>query len=99
MSDPLQTCLEAVVDEASFVAFLTALAEDWQLERELEQRHPSSPYGAGARGWENGTIGAFLESASAWAEASSNGLPMGYTPPKNPWRRCADIIYMGKIYE
>jgi hypothetical protein len=96
---PLRTALDAVVDEPSFIAFLNALAEDWELERGIEQIRPSSAYGAGARGWENGTIGAFLERAAAWAEDSSGGLPGVYDPPSNPWRRCADIIYMGKIYE
>jgi len=98
MTDTLQAALDAVVDEQSFIAFLAALAEDWELEREIETAKPSPPYGPGARGWENGTIGAFLESSAAWAESSSAGLAF-YVVPQNPWRRCADIIYMGKIYE
>lgn len=99
MTDPLDSALDAVVDEPSFIAFLAALAEDWELEREMEKTKPSLPFSPGARGWENGTIGAFLERSAAWAESSSAGLPLGYVVPSNPWRRCADIIYMGKIYE
>jgi hypothetical protein len=99
MADPVRASLEAVVDEASFVVFLKTLGEDWERARQLEQAHPSSPYGPNATGWENGTIGAFLESASAWAEASAQGPRLGYRPPTNSWRRCADIIFMGKIYE
>jgi hypothetical protein len=99
MTDTLRAAVEAVVDETSFITFLKALAEDWELERETERIQPSSPYSPGALGWENGTIGSFLERASAWAEASAGGLTSGYKPPPNPWRRCAQIIYMGKIYE
>ena len=98
--DRVRAAVEAVVDEASFVAFLIVLAEDWQLEQEQERTHPSSPYSEGARGWQNGTVAAVLDAAAAWARASSKGLPLsGYTPSANPWRRCADNIYVGKVYE
>ena len=40
----------------------------------------------------------FLRSAVAWAEESKDGLEF-YEKPENPWKRCADIIYMGEIYE
>jgi hypothetical protein len=98
MSDDLETLRVAVCDEDSFVRFLEALATDRADEVEKENSKPSSPYGPGANGWENGTIEAFLECASAWARASKNGLPP-YKKPDNPWKRCADIIFMGKIYE
>ena len=49
-------------------------------------------------GWENGSIETFLEAAHAWGEVSINGL-LYYDKPENPWTRCAQIIYMGKIYE
>ena len=98
MADKLSELRDAVVDEESFVRFLSALAEDRADEVAKEKRNPSSPYGPGANGWENGTIESFLERASAWAESSRDGLEY-YEKPKNPWKRCADIIYMGKIYE
>lgn len=98
MNYDLQQLLDAVVDEDSFIRFVSALAADRAEEVEKEKAKPSSPYGPGANGWENGTIEAFLESASAWAEASKNGLEF-YKKPDNPWKRCADIIFMGKIYE
>ena len=98
MTDRVSQLLDAVSDEASFVAFVTALAEDWEDEREKEKRTPSSPYGPGANGWENGTIGAFLERAAAWAEDSAGGMQF-YQVPTNPWRRCADILHAGKFYE
>ncbi len=98
MSNDLESLRDAVCDEDSFVRFLEALAANRAEEVENEGRKPSSPYGPGVNGWENGTIEAFLECASAWARASRNGLQF-YIKPDNPWKRCADIIFMGKIYE
>ena len=98
MNDDLQKSLDAVVDEESFIRFLSALAVDRAGEVEKDKQNPSSFNGPSTNGWENGTIEAFLESASAWAEESKNGLQF-YTKPENPWKRCADIIYMGKNYE
>lgn len=98
MSDNLNKLHDAVVDEDSFIRFLSALAADRADEVEKERKRPSSPYGPGANGWENGTIEDFLEAASAWAVASKNGLEF-YDKPRNPWKRCADILFMGKIYE
>jgi hypothetical protein len=94
----LRALADEVSDEPSFVAFLSALSADWNDERSKEAVTPSSPYGAGANGWENGTIGDFLGAAAAWAEASQCGTPR-YDPPSNPWRRCAHILLAGKFYE
>jgi hypothetical protein len=89
---------DQVVDEPSFLAFLAALAADWHDERGKEAIAPSPPYGPGANGWEHGTIGDYLDAAAAWGDSSRHGLPL-YEPPRNPWRRCADILWAGKIYE
>ena len=89
----LDALLEEVNDEQSFLAFIDALRADWELERELEKEIPSPPFSAGATGWENGSIGQFLEAAVAYANDSPDD---GTT---NPWRRAAHIIYAGKFYE
>jgi hypothetical protein len=94
----LDKLADAVEDEKSFLLFVAALAADWNEERELEAKSPASPYGAGALGWENGSIGAYLESAHAWAEASAEGTRF-YQVPVNPWRRAAHILHAGKFYE
>jgi hypothetical protein len=86
------------VDEQSLLSFVQALAEDWEDERQQEEVAPTSPYGPGANGWENGTIGAFLERAASWGEATTKGTPF-YSVPENPWRRCAHILLAGKFYE
>ncbi|MCP5072993.1 MAG: hypothetical protein GY947_06825 [Rhodobacteraceae bacterium] len=89
--------VELVIDEASFIDFLDVLAQDKEAEDDLEKTKPSSPYGPGALGWENGTISTFLESASACGKAHlSEG---GIAPGANPWRVCATILLAGKYYE
>lgn len=97
MSQKLNAMLEAVRDESSFIAFIAALAEDRADEARKEAVKPSSPYGVGANGWENSSIESFLGSAAAWAEDFKQ-CPR-YTPPENPWKRCAEIIFAGKGYE
>lgn len=98
MSNEPERALDAVCDEASFLYFLEALAADRADEVEKEKLVPSPPCVPGANGWENGSIEAFLEAASVWGRASTDGLQF-YEKPDNPWKRCADIIYMGKLYE
>jgi len=98
MSAVLNKLADEVHDEVSFVAFLKALARDWEDGRRQEAPHPSSRYSAAANGWENVAVGAFLEAASAWAEDTGLDTPT-YTGPDNPWRRAARIIYAGKFYE
>ena len=98
MPSDLQSKLDTVCDEDTFVAFVAALAADREDEVAKEKVSPSFRYAPGTNGWENGSIEAFLYAAAAWATASKNGLEF-YRRPDNPWKRCADIIYMGKIYE
>ena len=86
--------LDGVHDEASFIAFLEALSADFARERALEAEKPSSPYGPGASGWENDRIDSMLEAAAAYAHSTRNRPGID-----NAWSRCAEILYMGKIYE
>ena len=97
-SDSVENALEKVADEQTFINFLYALAKDRADEVAKEREHPSPPFGPGHNGWENGTIEDYLYAAARWAIAS-DGAPM--LPPKsgNPWRRCADILAAGKVYE
>ncbi len=98
-NDELQAALGSVIDEETFVVFLEALALNREKEKEIEKLHPSSPWGPGTLGWENGSIESFLSAAATWAVDSKDGTVGGYEIPDNPWKRCADIIFMGKIYE
>jgi len=94
----LTDLLDQVCDRDSFFAFVQALIEDRRDEVEKERVRPSSPWGPGANGWENGTIEAYLEAALVWAGSTgmgeSQGLPAGPT-----WRAFAVFLYCGKIYE
>ncbi|MEZ4222502.1 MAG: hypothetical protein R3B13_16300 [Polyangiaceae bacterium] len=94
----LRALADAVTDESSFLRFVAALAADWEDEREKERANPSSPYGPGANGWQNGSISAFLDAANAWGASTRAGTQF-YTPPENPWCRCAHILLAGKFYE
>lgn len=94
----LHALVDQVDDERTFLRFVSALADNWQEEREIEAVKPSSPYAAGALGWENGTVGAVLDAAARWGLASINGLEF-YKKPANPWRRAAQILLAGKFYE
>jgi hypothetical protein len=95
MRETPETLVEQVVDEASFLRFLAALRDDWADERARERAHPSPPYGSGANGWENGTIGDFLDAAVHWAQADK----AHWAEQENSWRRAADILLAGKFYE
>ena len=94
--DELERLLEEVRDEASFLTFIAALGKDWDAEQSEERANPSPPFGPGARDWENGTIGAFLESAEAWGRVSRD---QSAHTKNNPWARAAQILYAGKVYE
>ncbi|MCY1040896.1 hypothetical protein OV208_06130 [Corallococcus sp. bb12-1] len=94
MTDKLDQLLDEVTDEASFLRFVVALQEDYEADRAEAARLPPAPYSAGPLGWQNFTIGGFLDASASWAEASSD-----WDPHENPWRRCASILFAGKFYE
>ena len=100
MSQDPSELLESVCDEETFVQFLLALAADREDSVAKEMANPSSQFGPDANGWENTTIERFLLAAVRWARASTEGLPLAnYMPSSNPWRRCAEILCVGKSYE
>ncbi|WFR62309.1 hypothetical protein P9222_29495 [Paenibacillus amylolyticus] len=83
MKKTLFELVNEVEDEVTFMAFLKQLAKD-------REGHADE--------WQNDSIAAFLEAAAEWGQASVDGL-IHYEKPDNPWKRCAQILYMGKIYE
>lgn len=97
MRNHLDQAFEAVNDEASFIAFVSVLAADRRDESQKEELNPSSPFGPGANGWENTTIDGFLEAAARGAEDRMQS-PF-YEAPTNAWKRCAEILLTGKVYE
>ena len=83
-----------VNSKESFLELVRALAVDWEEEQRLEMESPSNPYGSGAKGWENGTVGAFLEAMHAWAIDSKDKVP-----PVPTWRTFSELLRAGKYYE
>ena len=82
MKDDMFNIASRVQDEKSFLAFLDALAADRKDDA----------------GWENGTIEAFLDAASAWGQVTAGKDPAS-KQIENPWQRCAQILSAGKFYE
>ncbi len=94
----LDMALEKVTNSETLLVFVRLLAQDKEDESTKESLSPSSPFCAGANGWQNGTIEAFLNAASDWAESTNFGLSQGIAP-SNPWKQFAVFLYCGKIYE
>lgn len=90
--------LDEVNDQESFLRFVRALIEDRLEDEAKEQLQPSSSWGSGANGWKNGSVVAFLEAATRWAEDSDMGERQGL-PPGPSWKAFAVFLYCGKIYE
>ena len=90
---------DRVNSKASFLAFVAALQADREAEVAIERAHPSSPYGPGAHGWENGSIEAFLDAMSAWAAASSGPTMQPHISEEPSWRAFARMLHAGKFYE
>ena len=61
-----------------------------------EKVSPSPPYGPGANGWENGTIGTFLERDASRSESTAAGTQY-YSLPENPWKRCAHTLLWREV--
>jgi hypothetical protein len=94
----LMSLADAVSDEQCFIRLLQKMALDREDEQQKELAAPSSPYGPGAKGWQNGSIEAFLEAAAAWAEATQDTSSV--EPKANDiWRRAAQIVVAGAFYE
>ncbi|MGX1163844.1 hypothetical protein AB7M16_000110 [Bradyrhizobium sp. USDA 372] len=98
MIQDLMSIADAVSDEQGFIRLLRKMAFDRGDEQQKELAGPSSPYGPGANGWENGSIEAFLEAAAAWAEATQDTSGLEAKAP-DIWRRAAKIIVAGAFYE
>ncbi len=94
----VESVLDLVHDEKTFLEFLLALSKDREDEVRKEILNPSNPYGPGANGWENGSIENFLEAAHACGTARFDHKATT-SPEYNPWKSAAEILYSGKYYE
>jgi len=89
----LDELLEKVNSKETFFQFVKALKEDKIEEDEKEKTSPSSPYGPGTNGWENGTISTFLDAVEAYGKDSD------LIKEEPNWKSFALLLYAGKIYE
>jgi hypothetical protein len=87
---------DEVTDFESFLRFVDEMAADRANEVAKERQSPSHPMAAGHNGWENGTIEAFLEAASACA--ADNAKKDG-SNPEPTWKQFAQFLLGGKFYE
>jgi hypothetical protein len=90
----LHEMLENVDGPESFLEFVRQLHAD----RLSEVSKPKDAFGRGASGWENHTIEAFLDAAVSWGEDTDMGASLGLEDA-SAWKRCAVLLYCGKIYE
>ncbi|MEI1280610.1 hypothetical protein V6Z05_19925 [Leptospira venezuelensis] len=93
----LHNLLETVHDEDSFLNFAKALLKEINEDLEFEKRTPKNSFDSTHNGWENITLGAYFDSAIAWADASDFGKSQGISD--NLWNKFATFLYCGKIYE
>lgn len=87
----LYKLLEKVNSRETFLEFVEASRLDKIDEEEKEKANPSSPYSAGANGWENITIPTFLEAIHGYCEDREEIQP--------DWKSFALLLYAGKCYE
>jgi hypothetical protein len=94
----LREKLDNVTDFDTFLEFVKALIEDWEAEEaEIDRQKKLNIYNPmyTAQEWQNGSIGQYLDAASAWAEAVKDERM-----PENPtWKTFAWFLYAGKSYE
>lgn len=93
----LDALLDGVHDELTFGSFLHALAADFDADRaQLEADPERYRYSAGPLGWEVGTISDLLYGAAAEA---GRRAPLRALVAENPWKRCAEMLFIAKIME
>ena len=95
----IDDALSKVCDEVTFVAFVGVLAQDWEGDNSKSRKFDVSPYGPSINGWENGTIGAFLEAANAAGIDSLDETKGNELGVAAVWKRAALILARGKTYE
>lgn len=95
--EDLYKLVEGVNDRASFLIFVKALIYDREDEIRKEKINPSSPYGPGPNGWENGLIETYLDASIAWTEDWIGGKHE--LPEKASWQSFARFLHAGKYYE
>jgi hypothetical protein len=87
----LNEILNNVNSKRSFLYFVQALKEDKMNEEAKEKTNPSSPFSAGANGWENGDIITFLDAIESYGEDSK------HIEEEPNWKSFALLLFAGKF--
>ena len=90
---------DKVDSKKSFLRFLQALAEDAEAAATELKRTSDGKVNPRPRGWENGSIEAFLDAMSAWADSTSGITRKPMVPEQASWSVFAQILLAGKFYE
>ena len=90
---------ERVDSKESFLRFVQALAEDAEAADAESERTADGKLNLSPRGWENGSVAAFLGAISAWAAANSGVTGKAMVSEQPSWGAFAKILHAGKFYE
>ncbi len=91
----IEELLERVIDCESFIAFVSALADERAAAARIERANPQVYKVDGALNWKNGDIEGFLYAALQYFKAGPY-----HRPESEPsWRVFAEILWCGKIIE
>ena len=89
----LEHLIQRVNSKDTFLEFLKALESNWTKDQELREGAQLAPFLPGPSGWENLSVGGFLEAMHAWACDSQ------WLDDEPSWRMFAELLLAGKGYE
>lgn len=92
----LNELLEKVNGRESFIVFVKALIQDREKSVEMDRQNPEKYKWVGALGWENGSIENYLNACIACFEDDKRHQEK---PEEITWKRFAEFLHSGKIYE
>lgn len=90
---------EKVDSKESLLRFVQALAEDAEAADAVLLRTADGQMNLSPRGWENGSVAAFLGAMSEWAAANSSITGEPLVSEEASWRAFARMLHSGKFYE
>ncbi|WP_428380974.1 hypothetical protein [Nevskia ramosa] len=91
-SKTIETLLDEVVDQASFIAFARALAKQREAAVKIEAASPHLYCIDGALDWKNADISSFIYAGLAHFDRRPEASALS-------WQDLAGFLYMGKIHE
>jgi hypothetical protein len=96
LSEKVFECLESVKDKETFIAFVSALAEEREAAEKIERENSDKYRWGGAMNWQNQDISSFLFAGLECFEDKPLSPAISDEPT---WKGFAKFLYFGKIYE